>query len=125
MNVFIKPLAQTDDSVTISRADYDAMVALLADAEDIRDATAVAAKLVARETEAYPVEVMDRLLDGDHPVRVFRDHRGLTAQELAGRAGISRAYLSEVENRSKPGSLKAMTKLAAALNIPLDLLAAR
>jgi DNA-binding XRE family transcriptional regulator len=125
MNAFMKPLAQTDDSVTISRADYDAMVELLADAEDIRDAAAVAAKLVTGETEAYPVEVMNRLLDGDHPVRVFRDYRGLTAQELADRADISRAYLSEMENRSKPGSLKAMTKLAAALSVPLDLLAAQ
>jgi transcriptional regulator with XRE-family HTH domain len=55
---------------------------------------------------------------------VWRAHRGLTREALAAAAGVSPSYLSEIETRRKPGSLDAMMKLAAALRVPLDDIAA-
>ncbi|WP_448192442.1 helix-turn-helix domain-containing protein [Azospirillum sp. sgz301742] len=118
----ITPIAETADSVTLSRADFEALAELVADAHDLSDAEAVKARLVAGETEAFLFEVAERLLDGAHPVTVFREHRGLTARGLAEAAGVAPSYLSEIENARKPGSFDAMARIATTLKVPLDLL---
>ncbi len=118
----ITPIAETADSVTLSRADFEALAELVADAQDLADADAVKARLVAGETELFPFEVAERILDGDHPVTVLREHRGFTARSLAEAASLAPSYLSEIENAKKPGSFDAMARIAGALNVPLDLL---
>ncbi|MEA1648793.1 helix-turn-helix transcriptional regulator [Nitrospirillum sp. BR 11164] len=115
-------MAESADSVTIRRSDYEALLDLLTDAGDLVDANAITAKLVLGETEAFPEEVLDRLTEGTHPVTVFREHRDLSIQELALRAGVGRTYISEIERGLKPGSLSAMARIAAALSVSLDLL---
>lgn len=118
----ITPIAETADSVTLSRADFEALADLVTDAQDLADAEAVKARLAAGETEAFPFEVAERILDGEHPVAVLREHRGLTARGLAEAAGVAPSYLSEIENGKKPGSFDAMARIAGALQVPLDLL---
>jgi len=97
----------------------------LTDARDLADTDAVKERLTAGETEAFPFEVAERILDGAHPVAVFRDHRGYTVRGLAEVAGLSSSYLSEIENGHKPGGFDVMTRIAAALEVPLDLLVRR
>ncbi len=118
----IRPIAETPDSVTLTRADFEALAELVADAQDSADVDAVKARLSAGETEAFPFTVAERILDGDHPVTVFREHRGMTARTLAEAAGVAPSYLSEIENAHKPGSFDAMARIAATLKVPLDLL---
>lgn len=118
----ITPIAETADSVTLSRADFEALADLVTDAQDLADAEAVKARLAVGETEAFPFEVAERILDGEHPVAVLREHRGLTARGLAEAAGVAPSYLSEIENGKKPGSFDAMARIAGALQVPLDLL---
>jgi hypothetical protein len=123
MNVLpIRPIAETSDTVTLSRADFEALAELVADAQDMADVDAVTARIAAGETEVFPFEVAERLLDGEHPVRVFREHRGHSLRVLAETAGVSPSYLSEIEAGKKPGSFDAMGRIAAALGVPLDLL---
>ena len=50
---------------------------------------ATAAHLRTRDQEAIPDAVVGRLLDGENPVRVWREYRGLSLRSLAERAGIS------------------------------------
>lgn len=121
----IRPIAETPDSVTLSRSDFEALAELVADAQDLADVEAVKARLAAGETETFPFEVAERILDGEHPVTVFREHRQFTLRGLAEAAGLAPSYLSEIENQRKPGSFDAMGRIAAALNVPLDLLARR
>jgi ribosome-binding protein aMBF1 (putative translation factor) len=119
----IRPLAEDGDTVLLRRSDYEA---LLRDAEDAADAAtmrAVEARVGAGEDEYVPIEVTRRLAAGEVPVRVWREHRGLSARALARRAGISAAYLSQIETGRKPGSFAAMAKLARALGIDLEALA--
>src|SRR5258706_10629699 len=71
-----------------------------------------------------PIELVKRLLAGEHPIRVWRSHRGMTREALAAAAGVAPSYLSEIEACRKPGSFKAIAKLAAALRVPLDDIAA-
>jgi DNA-binding Xre family transcriptional regulator len=122
-------MSDTTETVSLTRAEYEALIERLEDAEDL--AAVVAAE--ARETvlgkerarENYlPIELVHRLSAGEHPVRVWRVHRGLGRDALAAAAGIAPSYLSEIETRRKPGSFSALAKLAAALQISLDDLAA-
>jgi antitoxin component HigA of HigAB toxin-antitoxin module len=118
----ITPISETPDSVTLRRADFEALAELVADAQDLADADAVKARMAAGETEVFPFDVAERLLDGVHPVTVFREHRGLSARALAESAGVAPSYLSEIEHGKKPGSFDAMARIAGALGVPLDLL---
>lgn len=51
-------------------------------------------------------------------IRILREERGYTLQELAERAQLSLSYLSEIERGSKRPSLKTIDKLAQALDVP-------
>jgi DNA-binding Xre family transcriptional regulator len=121
----IRPIAETPDTVTLSRADFETLAELVTDAQDLADTEVVKARIAAGGTEAFPFEVAERILDGEHPVTVLRNHRGFTLRGLAEAAGIAPSYLSEIENGRKPGSFDAMGRIADALNVPLDLLARR
>jgi mRNA interferase RelE/StbE len=55
-------------------------------------------------------------------VKVWREYRGLTLRALAEKAQIAPAYLSEIETRKKPGSVKTMAALACALDLEIEAL---
>ncbi len=78
---------------------------------------------IAAGSEGIPADVAHRIADGDNPVRVWREFRGLKAVALARAAGISPAYLSEIETGKKEGTFRTMTALARHLEISLDDLA--
>lgn len=113
------------DTVTLTRAEYEALIAAAEDAEDRAIIAAARAReealgFEAAHADSLPLARVKQLSSGIHPVRVWRQHRGLTLEALADAAGISRSYLNEVETAKKPGSLDAMTKIARALGIKLD-----
>ena len=72
------------------------------------------------EQEWIPAGVLRRMAAGEHPVRVWRDYRGMTARALAAAAGIAGSYLSAIETGKKPGSINAMKRIARALDVDLD-----
>ena len=88
--------------------------------EMLEDAAATAAYHSSRDQERVPIELVDRLLAGENPVKVWRDHRGLSQRDLAARAGLNFAYLSQVETGARNGSIQTMKKLAEALGVDLD-----
>jgi antitoxin component HigA of HigAB toxin-antitoxin module len=118
----IRPIAETADTVTLSRSDFEALSELVEDAADLADIEAVKRKIAAGETEVFPFEIAEQLLDGGHPLRVFRDYRGFTLRGLAKTTGLSASYLSEIESGIKTGSVESLHRLAAALDVPLDML---
>lgn len=69
-----------------------------------------------------PADVLNRELDGDHPIKAWREHRGLTIEQLATKVGISKAYLSQIENRKRHGTTRVVKELSTALSVPLDIL---
>jgi DNA-binding XRE family transcriptional regulator len=117
------------ETVTLNRAEYEALLDRLEDAEDLARLDRIEANESAQGTEAnrsdyLPAELLDLLLAGEHPVRVWRRHRGLTREALAVSAGVAPSYVTEIETGKKPGSFDALAKLAAALQISLDEIAA-
>tara|TARA_R110000868_G_scaffold142460_1_gene359811 strand:- start:7327 stop:8157 length:831 start_codon:yes stop_codon:yes gene_type:complete len=73
--------------------------------------------------DGVPATVAHRIAEGVNPVRVWRESRGLKAVALARAAGISPAYLSEIETGKKDGTFRTMASIAQVLNVSLDDLA--
>ena len=55
-------------------------------------------------------------------VRLRRNHLGISQEELAGRAGLHRTYISDVERGARNVSLESIHRLADALTIPASVL---
>jgi ribosome-binding protein aMBF1 (putative translation factor) len=88
--------------------------------EAVEDAAAAAAYARTRGGESLAIEFVDRLLSGESPVRVWREHRRMSLASLADQAGIGKGYLSQIENGERTGTIETMKKLAAALGLELD-----
>lgn len=118
------------DTVTLSRAEYEALLERAEDAEDsavILRRRALEAEIGKERARAnyLDISLVKRLLKGESPVRIWREHRKMTLRQLSDAAGVPQGYLSEIETGKKPGSFEAMTKIAGALAIPLDDLATK
>ena len=104
------------ETVTLSRADYDALIARQEELEDL---------LAAREADdesRIPHEVFLKIMDGENPVAAWRAFRGMTLRALAEKTGLANGYLSEIERGLKTGSVKALHRIAAALDTRIDTL---
>ena len=86
--------------------------------EDVDVAAYDAAK--ARDEESFPEEVAARLIAGENPVKVFREYREWTQQELAENIGTTAPYLSQIETGRRTGSVKLLHRLADALQVEMD-----
>ena len=107
-----------EEYAVIPRSEYDALRRAVD--EDALDAVLLQQALDAPDQELVPIDVVKRVADGEHPVRVWRRHRGLTSSALAARAGIAASYVSDIENGKKPGSISSMKRLAAALGVGVE-----
>lgn len=121
----IKLLAETPETVTISRADLDALIDAAENAEDIASVRAWKAYVTAVGRDAaiansYTAAEAKRLLAGESPVRIWRERRGMTQRALAAAAAIPAGYLSEIESGKKPGSVAAYRALAKMLAVPME-----
>ena len=132
-----KPKSVTDEEVVLSRADWERLVSALEDIDE--DADDIAAVSVARAENAalaarlaaergvsvettIPIEVVTAELDGAHPLRAWRDHRGWTQAELAAKSGVARDLIAQIETRRRNGSIQSMNRLARALGVPIEAL---
>ena len=108
------------DTVTIPKAGYHRLCAVEEDLADIQAALAVQARIDAGTEELVPETVAHRLIDGEPPLRVWRDHRGLSQPALARAADTSRIQIVDIEAGSRTGSVHSLCRLADALGIGLD-----
>ena len=89
--------------------------------EDRADTAAVRAFLKDR-TETYPDVVVSAILDGSSPLKVLREHRGLTQAGLAKACNTSAVYISQIERGGRHAGRKLLAKLAKALEVDAGLL---
>jgi DNA-binding XRE family transcriptional regulator len=103
--------------VAIVPADlFDRMLDDLDDLDDIR-----AYDRAKRAPLDYiPAAMADRLIARENPIKLWREHRALTASALAQQLGISRPYLSQLEAGKRQASLAVLRRLAAALGVDID-----
>ena len=105
-----------EDTVTLAREEYDALIERNAELED---------RLAAADADdgvRVPHEVARAIIGGEKPAIAFRIHLGVTLRELSERTGLAAGYLSEIERGLKPGSAAALALIADALGTTIDVL---
>ena len=100
-------------------AEYEALVEAAEMLADMRTYDEAKVRLADGE-ETVPAEVTFAILDGANPIAVWRKQRKLSQQQLAAEAGISKAYLSQLEAGKRSGTTAVLARLARALEIDLD-----
>ncbi len=88
--------------------------------EDVTDYDKANAELASGEDELVPEQVADALLDGDNPIKVWRNFRGLSQLELAERISRSQSYVAKLESGQRKGSLEVFKAISAALGVDVD-----
>ena len=89
-----------------------------ADAADQAQIAAAAARIAAGELRTIPYEVVERLADGKHRIRAWREHRGMTQAELAKRAGLTQGAIADIERSRRSPGVKSLRRIAGALKVP-------
>ena len=100
---------------------YDEYLELITRLENKEDVEAVQAFRSSGE-ETFPHSVMDELISGISPVKVFRKYRGLTQAALAREIGKSNVYITKLESGERKGTTEVMRAIADALHVEIDLL---
>ena len=103
---------------SVTRAEFEAMRQRIEDMEDRFDLLQAHARGPSKD--ALPDTLAKRMLNGESPLRIWREFRGMTLDQLSTAAAVSKSYLSEVENNIKGGSVAFLKACAKTLNISLE-----
>ncbi|MGB7256977.1 MAG: helix-turn-helix transcriptional regulator [Pseudolabrys sp.] len=125
MNVRFKKTDKGEVAI-LPRKEYEALAAKAAEAdEDAGTARLVARarKEIAAGAPLIPKTIVDRIASGENALRVLREWRDVTQLYLSHKTDIGQGYLSDLESGRRKGTTAALKRIAAALNVPLDLLA--
>ncbi len=109
-----------DGTITIDRHEYDRLREAAEELADLHAYDRAKANLASGAEELIPHVFARRILDGESPLRVFRDWRGLTQQRLAELSGVNRVQIADIEAGRKSGSIDTVRKLADALGVLVD-----
>ena len=97
------------DTVTMSRAEYQALIEAAEDADDLAHLATQKERerilgIEAARRDYLPGEPVKRMLKGEHPVQLWREQRGLTLSDLARiiHQGGEAAAPSCVSGRAEP-----------------------
>lgn len=102
-------------------ADGNTLARELEEMEDERDAlAAILAKIRSANQEMLPWKLIKRLSDGTPPLLAWREHRGLTADELAERSGVDTLRIAAIELARGEPTLRDAAALARALGIDAE-----
>ncbi|HEY2137123.1 MAG TPA: helix-turn-helix transcriptional regulator [Xanthobacteraceae bacterium] len=116
---------QDGEVAIVPRAEYDRLKELAQEAEENAGTARLVARAkqeVAKGTPLLPKDVVDRLTNGENPIRVLREFRKYTQAELVVALAITQGYLSDLETGKRKGPMELHQKIASALGVPLDLL---
>lgn len=100
--------------------EWQHLQARLEDLEDIAEARILSGKIVSGEDETFPDSFVERLLSGDHPLKVWREYRGLTIAALAAICNVSAPAVSQIETGRRKPSSTLLKHLAAALKCDME-----
>lgn len=87
--------------------------------EDMLDAER-ARETKSRNEETFPSSVVEALIAGEKPVRVYREQRGRTTALLAENFGVSQSHIEEIEEGKIQCQAATMEAVALALGVDLD-----
>lgn len=113
-----------EELVLLSRAEYERLTALAAEADegaaDVAAYDAVIAEIASGRDSPLPIEVSALLLRGSSLVTAIRKWRGMKQTDLAERASLSQGYLSDLESGRRKGAVETLHAIAKALDVPAN-----
>jgi len=124
MNVRFK-MTNKGEVAILPRKEYEALAAKAREAnEDFGTARLVARarKDIAAGMPLIPKDVVDRIANGENPLRVLREWRGKTQLYVSHKTNIGQDYVSDMESGRRRGTATALKKIADVLKVPLELI---
>ena len=109
----------------LPRREYELLAAKASEAEEDAGTARIVAdarKEIAGGGPLLPKAVVDRLANGQNPVRILREWRDITQMHLSFKTNLSQGYISDIENGRRVGTVAALRLIANVLDVPLDLL---
>lgn len=98
-------------------ADYLLLVEQADMLQDLRDYDRIKAEVENGDEERIPADVAYALVDGENPIKVWREYRGFTQAQLALAAGISTPYLSQIVSGKRKASTRVLVAIAGLLHV--------
>ncbi len=74
----------------------------------------------AAEDQTLPARYIRRIISGESPLRVYREHRGMSREQLAEKSGIHCDQIDRIETGRTEAAIGTAVLLATALSISLD-----
>ena len=105
-----------NEMISIPKVEYER---LMQAAEDLEDLEAVKNYLAAPK-EGLPLAFMERMIDGESPLSVYRDWRGFNQSSLSKASDVNRVQIADIEAGRSKGSVATLKKLAETLNVSID-----
>ena len=108
----------------LPRREYELLAAEASEAEEDAGTARIVAgarKEIAGGGPLLPKAVVDRLANGQNPVRILRECY-ITQMHLSFKTNLSQGYISDIENGRRVGTVAALRLIANVLDVPLDLL---
>jgi DNA-binding XRE family transcriptional regulator len=108
MNITYETL--NDGRIAISPEDF----------EDMMDIIAYDETKVRKDEELFPIELTERLINGENALRIYREYRGFTQTQLAAKVNLTQATIAELEKGKQKGSIETWKALSHILNVDIN-----
>jgi DNA-binding XRE family transcriptional regulator len=118
MNVQVIEKEGKPEFAVLPFEEYETLLQRLEDLEDAHDLQ----ECRANPGESFPAALADRLLEGENPIKLLREYRGMTQSGLAAKVQVTVAHISQIENRKRECSVKLLRALSKALAVDMELL---
>lgn len=110
------------DKHTSSRDEHARDILIEQDATDDDDAVTLAEYEAAKSVneESFPAWMVERLIAGEHPLKVFREYRGLADEQLAEVVGIPSSLVKQIEARQRQASEDELASFPGVLQVDIE-----
>ncbi len=101
-------------------ADYRVLIEKAEMLDDVTAFDKAEAAVAAGDDELVPSAIVDLLLANVNAMKVWREYRGMSQATLADAAGLSQAYIAQIETGKREGRIDAYRAIASVLEITVD-----
>lgn len=102
--------------------EFNRLIEPLKDAEDTATLERLAADVASGDEKTYPHEIIQAIVGGAHPVKVFREYRNMTPAQLAAACDVPPAHIYQIESGKQSMSVDVLRKMAQSLDVDADML---
>ncbi len=122
MNVQIIEKNGKPEWAVIPYKEYEKLQEAIEDAEDVKDIEQSLKAMQDGTEVTIPAEVTFTILEGTNAIRAWREYKKITMKDLAGKVGISPAYVSQIENNRRNPTIDTLRAISRELDIDIDML---